>query len=189
MRTTTRTLLAALALLAAACGDTDDPVTDAAQEAGDAAEQAEAELEGVDSSAVVEQLRAEGLETLASAVEAVGVENVVTGESFTIFAPRDEAWLALDPDALTGLLSDPAQAGEVLQSHVVGETLSSEDLAGMGSVETASGRTLTISSTGSGVTVDDAAVVEPDIEVGGGVVHVVDSVLATDLIGSGTDEG
>lgn len=189
MRTTTLTLLAALALLAAACGDADEPVTDAAQEAGDAAEQAETELEGVDSSAVVEQLRAEGLETLASALESVGIENIVTSESFTIFAPRDEAWLALEPEALTGLLSDPAQAVEVLQSHVLSETLTSEELAGMESVETVSGRTLTISSTGSGVAVDDAAVVEPDIEVGGGVVHVVDSVLATDLIGSGTDEG
>jgi uncharacterized surface protein with fasciclin (FAS1) repeats len=175
---------AALALLLAACGDADDgAVTGAAQEAGDLADQAETELEQTDTQEVAAQLRSRGLNTLASAIETVGIENVIEGQTFTLFAPRDEAWLALDAEALGNLLGDPQRAAEVLQSHVVNERLTSDELADRTTVTAASGRTLTVADTSPGLSVDGAAVVEADIEVGDGVVHIVDQIIAAELIG------
>lgn len=177
-------LAASLALLLGACGNDDDAVTQAANQADDAVEQAEEELGGTSSSEVADELRARGLNTLASAIETVGIENVIQGQTFTLFAPRDDAWLSLSTDDLGNLLGDPARAGELLQTHVVNERLLSGDLADMEEVQSSSGRALSISGEGGDLTIDGAAVSEADIEVGDGVVHIVDSLLAADIIES-----
>jgi uncharacterized surface protein with fasciclin (FAS1) repeats len=180
----------ALALVLASCGDADDDaVTGAAQEADDAIEQAETELESADTSAVAAELRAQGLTTLATAVETVGLENLIQGQEFTLFAPQDDAWLSLSTDELGNLLADPERAGELLESHVVNQRITSDELAGMDSVQSASGRSLTVGGTPTDITVDGASVVEADITAGDGIIHIVDAILASELIAQGAQTG
>lgn len=177
-------LATSLALLLAGCGEDEDAVTQAANEASEAADQAGEQLDGSTTSAVADELRAQGLNTLASAIETVGIENVIQGQTFTLFAPRDDAWLSLSTEELGNLLSDPIRAGELLQSHVLDERLPSSELAGMSEVTSASGRSLSVAGEGDDITVDGVTITEADIEVGDGVVHVVDSLLASDIIES-----
>jgi len=128
--------------------------------------------------AITEALRDAGLGTLASALEAAGVDQVIDTDEFTVFAPDEEAFLALDTDILGELVADPSLVAEILRNHVVGERLTAEELVAQGQVETRAGTTLEVTSTGDDVVVGEATVVEADREVGDvGVIHVVDAVI------------
>jgi uncharacterized surface protein with fasciclin (FAS1) repeats len=56
-------------------------------------------------------------------------------------------------------------------------TLTAADLSDGQKLETVAGETLTVKVDGGTVMVDDASVVQPDVEASNGVVHVIDSVL------------
>jgi transforming growth factor-beta-induced protein len=174
-------------LFAAACGDDDDTTaattttiagdTTTTSDMGDdlagAGAEAQADLE--------QALRNAGLTNLASAVSQVDLSSVLADNEFTVFAPDDSAFLALDSDDLGDLLSDPASILELLQNHlVVGEAISENDLADRGTVTTEAGTTLMISETAGSVTVDGAEVTNTET-IGDGVIHVIDRVL---LVGS-----
>jgi uncharacterized surface protein with fasciclin (FAS1) repeats len=174
-------------LFAAACGDDDDTTaattttiagdTTTTSDMGDdlagAGAEAQADLE--------QALRNAGLTNLASAVSQVDPSSVLADNEFTVFAPDDSAFLALDSDDLGDLLSDPASILELLQNHlVVGEAISENDLADRGTVTTEAGTTLMISETAGSVTVDGAEVTNTET-IGDGVIHVIDRVL---LVGS-----
>jgi uncharacterized surface protein with fasciclin (FAS1) repeats len=206
----------ALILMLAACGDDDGDTTaptateveqtagDAAEEGRDAASDAATEIEGaagdaadeleeVDptevgeaASEVVAELRARGLNTVATAIEAIGAENVLRDRTFTLFAPSDEAFLSLDADELSDLLADPQQAAAILQDHVLDERVLSTELGGMDQVTTAAGTTVPVTSTGDQIAVGGATVTEADIEVGDGVIHVIDAVVGLGPTGAGS---
>jgi uncharacterized surface protein with fasciclin (FAS1) repeats len=53
----------------------------------------------------------------------------------------------------------------------------SEDLMGESSLETMNGQNLTITTSGNAIMVDNARVVQADIEATNGVIHVIDAVL------------
>ena len=127
---------------------------------------------------VTQALRDVGLGTLASALEAAGVDQVIETDEFTIFAPNNAAFLAIDTETLGELLSDPAQVAEILRNHVVAERLTAEELVAQGQVETRAGTQLEVTGSGGDVTVGGATILEADREVGDvGVIHVIDSVL------------
>jgi transforming growth factor-beta-induced protein len=127
---------------------------------------------------VVAALRDAGLGTLATAIEAAGVEEVIESEEFTLFAPNDDAFIGLDPDTFGDVLADPARIVDILRNHVVGERLSADELVAQGQVDTSSGEQLPVTQDGDEVTVGDATIVDADRDVAGvGVIHVIDSVL------------
>lgn len=123
-----------------------------------------------------------GLSALVSALQAADLVTTLEGTGpFTVFAPLNSAFGALDPAVLDGLL----QTGNVdlltrvLTFHVVaGAAAASTDLSDGQSFTTVEGGTLTIGvSAGGGVTVNGANVVSADIEASNGVVHFIDAVL------------
>lgn len=129
-----------------------------------------------------EALRDAGLTSLASAVAQVDLSDLLEGNEFTIFAPNDDAFLALDSDDLSALLADPGRIGELLQNHiVVGSQLTAEDLEGAGTVTTEAGATLTVAGSASGLTVEGATVTDSRT-VGDGIFHVIDTVLTDGII-------
>ena len=169
-----------------------DAVTDEASDAADsladeADETAEEIAEGdsadaaeeVDARAtqLAEVLRANDMNSLASAIEQVDLSEIVGDGEFTFFGPNDAAFLDLEADQLADLLSDPDQLIEVLRNHVVAERIDAATLTGMETVQTEAGASIAVSVEGDAVTVGDATVVGADIEVGDGLVHVVDGVL------------
>ena len=117
-------------------------------------------------------------QTLVAAVDAAGLVETLSGEGpFTVFAPNDEAFAALDPALIEVLLLPENQEvlAQILTYHVVsGEVLSTDIEAG--DVATVEGSTVTIGVDG-GVTVNDATVIAADVTASNGVIHVIDAVL------------
>lgn len=117
------------------------------------------------------------LSTLVTAVTAAELVDVLSSEGpFTVFAPVNAAFAALPDGTLDSLLADPSGAlTDILTYHVVAGAVLSTDLV-EGMVPTLNGANVAV-SLDNGVQINDANVVIADIEVGNGVVHVIDSVL------------
>ena len=117
---------------------------------------------------------------LEAAVGAAGLVDALSGEGpFTVFAPTDEAIVALT-EALEitaeQLLALP-NLGDILQYHVVGASAYAADLSDGQMIETLVGEDVTVSITADGVFINDAQVTVADIAADNGVVHVIDAVL------------
>jgi len=120
------------------------------------------------------------LSTLVAAVEAAGlVETLKSDGPFTVFAPTNEAFEALPDGILESLLMEENrdQLIEILTYHVIPGKVMSSDLSDGMTAETVQGTEITISLSNYGVSVDDASVVQADVEASNGVVHIIDAVI------------
>jgi uncharacterized surface protein with fasciclin (FAS1) repeats len=95
---------------------------------------------------------------------------------FTVFAPTNEAFVAVGAETLNALALDPAAATPILTYHVVPGKVMSGDLT-TGKVTTVNGAELDVVVEGGKVTVNGANVITADVEATNGVVHVIDAVL------------
>jgi uncharacterized surface protein with fasciclin (FAS1) repeats len=112
------------------------------------------------------------------AVEIAGLTDELAGPgAYTIFAPTDAAFDAVDEDARNALLDDPDALAAVLLSHVLLEAYSADQLPALGVATTAQGRLIVFKSRGDAVVVNNATVVEPDLVASNGIVHGIDKVL------------
>jgi uncharacterized surface protein with fasciclin (FAS1) repeats len=127
---------------------------------------------------IVQTAREAGtFQTLLTAVDAAGLGETLADEGpFTVFAPTDEAFAALPQGTVQGLLSDPPALARVLSYHVVPGRITSAQIVSNSEQKTVDGRVLTIAVNG-GVTVNDATVIQADVEAENGVIHVIDRVL------------
>jgi len=131
----------------------------------------------------------EDFSTLAAAVEAAGLQDALSDPeaTLTVFAPTNEAFeAALASLGLTAeeLLADTETLTAILTYHVLGDIVTSSDIAAAGTeeipVETLSGEELVVVVGDDGTVgfVDQTATVTmPDIEASNGVIHVIDAVL------------
>lgn len=120
----------------------------------------------------------EEFSTLVTAIEATDLVATLSGEGpFTIFAPTNGAFDALQDGALEALLLPENQdlLEQVLTYHVVQGEVTSDDLRA-GPVTTLQGSDVEIGLVG-GVMVDDAMVIMADIEASNGVIHAIDTVI------------
>jgi uncharacterized surface protein with fasciclin (FAS1) repeats len=119
-------------------------------------------------------------ETLIAAVQAAGLEETLRGEGpFTVFAPTDDAFAALPEGTVELLLEEENrdQLVAILTYHVVPGAILSSDIAGQQlEVETVNGATLSVDA-GERVRVDDAWVIQADVEASNGVIHVINQVV------------
>jgi uncharacterized surface protein with fasciclin (FAS1) repeats len=127
---------------------------------------------------IVETAREAGtFQTLLTAVDAAGLgETLADGGPFTVFAPTDEAFAALPPEIVSGLLADPPALARVLTYHVVPGRITSAQITNDSEQKTVEGGLLRIAVNGA-VTVNDAHVIQADVEAENGVIHVIDRVL------------
>jgi len=127
---------------------------------------------------IVETAKEAGrFQTLLSAVDAAGLGDTLAGGGpFTVFAPTDDAFAALPQETVQGLLEDPPALARVLTYHVVPGRIASAQMTPDSEQKTVEGGVLTIGVNG-GVTVNDAAVIQADVEADNGVIHVIDRVL------------
>lgn len=116
--------------------------------------------------------------TLVTAVKAAGLVGTLKGKGpYTVFAPTDAAFAKLPPGTVESLLKNKAKLATILKYHVVPGRVKSAALAGKTlKVNTAAGLPVTVDGT-LGVRVNDANVIQPDIEASNGVIHVIDTVL------------
>ena len=122
--------------------------------------------------------------TLLAAAKAAGLaETLATGQNLTVFAPTDEAFAALPEGTVESLLKpeNKDQLVAVLTYHVVPRELTSNMLPGrtihVRTVKSGGDRTLAVSKSGGGVTVDNANVVTADVRADNGIIHVIDAVM------------
>ncbi len=117
--------------------------------------------------------------TLEAAVLAAGLDEALSGEGpFTVFAPTDDAFDALEEGVLDALLDDPeGLLTTILLYHVAAGEVLSTDLTDGQIITTLAGFTVTITINDDGVFVNDAQVIVADIIASNGIVHVIDAVL------------
>jgi Secreted and surface protein containing fasciclin-like repeats len=122
-------------------------------------------------------VQAGSFKTLVQAVQAAGLVETLSGEGpFTVFAPTDEAFAQIPQETLQAVLADKEKLTAILTYHVVPGKLMAADVVRSTQLQTVQGQTITVSTEG-GVRVDDANVVQTDIEADNGVIHVIDKVI------------
>ncbi|PPB80759.1 putative surface protein with fasciclin (FAS1) repeats [Albidovulum inexpectatum] len=117
--------------------------------------------------------------TLVAAVQAAGLVDTLKGPGpFTVFAPTDEAFAKLPEGTVENLLKPENKDTlvAILTYHVVPGKVMSGDLQDGMKAATVQGSDVTISLMG-GAKVNDANIVQADIEASNGVIHVIDSVI------------
>ncbi len=121
------------------------------------------------------------LSTLVTAVDAAGLVDTLNGDGpFTIFAPTNDAFAAIPPADLDAVLADTDLLTSILTLHVIaGESLSSTELAEMGSAITVNGEDITFETAADGsLMVNGQATVGcADVQTANATVHIIDAVL------------
>jgi uncharacterized surface protein with fasciclin (FAS1) repeats len=165
--------IASLGLVAAGCGDDDEPSTAAAPTPA-----ATATPETADDIVAVAQDTPD-LSTLVAAVTAADLGPTLQGDGpFTVFAPTNDAFASIQSTVDT--LLKPENKGDladVLTYHVVPGATMAADLTDGQMLTTVQGKKLEVAVDGDTVTVGGATVSQPDVAASNGVVHVVDTVL------------
>lgn len=173
------TIVPALALGAAACGSDDEGNGSSGGGAATSQEQAPSTQQNAQDVVALAQDTPD-LSTLVTAVSTAKLGDTLQGDGpFTVFAPTNAAFKELGDEQVQSLLEpeNRDQLTTVLTYHVVPGTLTAADLSDGQKLETVAGETLTVKVDGGTVMVDDASVVQPDVEASNGVVHVIDGVL------------
>ena len=117
--------------------------------------------------------------TLAAALEAAGLTDVLSGDGpYTVFAPTDEAFGALPAETLEALLQPQNREllTTILTYHVVPGKVMAADVSS-GEVSTVQGEEITFMVGETSVMVNNAQILATDITADNGVIHVIDSVI------------
>jgi uncharacterized surface protein with fasciclin (FAS1) repeats len=176
-------LLFAGALVLAACGDDSDYDTATSGDSSADTEETTETTEAAEMDIVETATAAGDFTTLVAAVDAAGLVETLQGDGpFTVFAPTDEAFAAaLEDLGLTAeeLLADTELLTSVLTYHVVEGEFFAEDVVTLDGEEvpTVNGESVTITVDGDTVMVNDANVIQADVDASNGVIHVIDAVL------------
>ncbi len=124
-------------------------------------------------------LAAGNFSALAVALGAAGLIEALKGEGpFTVFAPTDDAFEKVPPQALSDLLQpeNKEKLTALLTYHVVPGKVTAHEAANLNSATTLQGQSLKITKQ-DGLRVNQAKVIAPDVEATNGVIHVIDAVL------------
>ena len=119
------------------------------------------------------------LKTLSSIIDEANLNDTLEqGGPYTIFAPSDQAFAALPASTREQLLRDENREllRQILSYHVVPGSLTANQLQS-GQVQTQAGRSVNVQVEGQQVRINDARVVQPDLQAANGVVHVVDRII------------
>ncbi len=133
--------------------------------------------------------------TLAAALKAAGLVDVLTGKGpFTVFAPTDEAFAKLPAGTVEKLLlpENKDKLIAILTYHVVPGNVMASDVVKLDGANTVNGQRANIKVWEGKVMVDGATVTATDVTASNGVIHIIDSVIlpeSRDLIGVATEAG
>lgn len=122
------------------------------------------------------------LTTLVAAVSGelnpdVNLVDTLNGDEFTVFAPVDDAFAALDP-ATVEMLALPENAQmltDILTYHVVPGQIAPDAIAGMQT--TVQGGMVEVTGEGDDMMVNDAMVICGGVQTANATVYLIDSVL------------
>jgi uncharacterized surface protein with fasciclin (FAS1) repeats len=159
-------------------------VIDAVLVPGSAPAPADGEMEEMaeSSGATIAEIAANDgrFDTLVAALQAAGLaETFAQPGDYTVFAPTDDAFAALPAGTVEALLADPeGQLTTILLYHVVGDSLSADQIATDDYIPTLEGRALEVEVDDNIIqNIDGANILIYDIQASNGVIHVIDRVL------------
>lgn len=122
------------------------------------------------------------LTTLVAAVSGqlnpdVNLVDVLNGDEFTVFAPVDDAFAALDPATVESLKlpENAALLTSILTYHVVPGQILPADIAGMQT--TVQGGTVDVTGSGDALKVNGANVICGGVHTANATVYLIDAVL------------
>lgn len=120
------------------------------------------------------------LTTLVSAVSGelnpdVNLVDTLNGDEFTVFAPVDDAFAAIDAGTIDTLKTDSDLLSTILTYHVVPGQLTPDQV--VGEQTTVQGETLEVTGSGDNLKVNDANVICGGVMTQNATVYLVDSVL------------
>ena len=124
-------------------------------------------------------IASESAKTLAAAVTAAGLVDTLKGSGpFTVFAPTDNAFAAIQKDVDELLKPEnKKKLTDILTYHVVSGNAMAADLEDGQELTTVQGGKLKVSIKGGKMMINDANVTMADVAASNGVVHVIDKVL------------
>lgn len=109
----------------------------------------------------------------------VDLVDTLNGDEFTVFAPVDDAFAALDPATVAALQTPEGAATltSVLTYHVIPGQIAPDDIDG--EQTTVNGATLTVEGSGDNITVNggEATVICGGVQTANATVYLIDSVL------------
>lgn len=116
---------------------------------------------------------------LAAAQAADLVDTLKSPGPLTVFAPTDAAFAALPAGTVDNLLKpeNKDQLVKVLTYHVVAGEVLAADVVKLSSATTVEGADVAIDASSGKVMINDAQVVQADVDASNGVIHVIDKVL------------
>ena len=120
------------------------------------------------------------LTTLTAAVSGelnpdVNLVDTLNSDEFTVFAPVDEAFAAVDPGTIETLQTDADLLTQVLTYHVVPGQLTPEEV--VGTQTTVEGGTVEVTGSGDELMVNDANVICGGVQTANATVYLIDGVL------------
>jgi uncharacterized surface protein with fasciclin (FAS1) repeats len=119
------------------------------------------------------------LHTFVQLLKEAGLaERLDGGSGVTVFAPTDEAFLAMPAATLDHLAHDLAWRRKWLQAHIVAGRWRTQDVSTPELVPSANGTHPLLARAGNTLTIDDAMVTRADLPARNGVVHVIDQTLS-----------
>jgi uncharacterized surface protein with fasciclin (FAS1) repeats len=121
------------------------------------------------------------LSTLTTVVKTAGMTKTLQEKGpYTVFAPSNEAFAAFPSETRQKLLQpeNREKLQQVLSYHIVPREIPANQLKG-GDVNTVAGKPLAVQiNTGTQqVSVNDASVVQPNIQANNGIIHIIDRVV------------
>ncbi len=120
------------------------------------------------------------LKTLVAAVSGevnpdVNLVDTLNGDEFTVFAPVDEAFAAIDEGTMATLAEDSELLTSILTYHVVPGQLTPDQV--VGEQTTVQGGTVEVAGEGDELTVNGANVICGGVQTANATVYLIDEVL------------
>lgn len=120
------------------------------------------------------------LTTLVAAVSGqlnpdVNLVDTLNGSEFTVFAPVDDAFAAIDPATIDTLKTDSALLSKILTYHVVPGQIAPDAI--VGTQTTVEGGTVEVTGSGNDLKVNGANVICGGVHTANATVYLIDAVL------------
>jgi uncharacterized surface protein with fasciclin (FAS1) repeats len=121
------------------------------------------------------------LKTLTAAVSGkvnpdVNLVDTLNGDEFTVFAPVDDAFAAIDKKTMGTLAKDADLLSTILTYHVVPGQMTPDEIAGK-TLTTVQGDDLKITGEGDNLKAQDASVVCGGVQTANATVYLIDAVM------------
>ncbi|QFP77646.1 fasciclin domain-containing protein [Deinococcus sp. AJ005] len=115
--------------------------------------------------------------TLRDLLSDAGITDILMDNEYTIFAPTNEAFAAVDPETLALIASDPDTLQQVLLYHIATGKMTADQVAAESQISSLEGSSLNVKKDGDTQMVGDAKVTGSVDTADNGIIYVIDKVL------------